>query len=89
MPETSIIDTITKTIAKVKVVLDKDNAEKKIVTSLAKVAECMNELKGCIMMAYPMGLPEHDSIAVILRGEFVTVSCLVALMYSERHDGTR
>ena len=53
---------IKKTIADAKAVLDKKQVDRKIVTNMAQLQEKIDNIRGAVMIAYPMGLPPYDEV---------------------------
>ena len=50
--------------------IDSKLAASKTVISRAKIQEALQNIKGAVMIAYPMNLPEHDIVREMLEGKF-------------------
>eukprot|EP00607_Mallomonas_marina_P003260 CAMPEP_0182427346 /NCGR_PEP_ID=MMETSP1167-20130531/17104_1 /TAXON_ID=2988 /ORGANISM="Mallomonas Sp, Strain CCMP3275" /LENGTH=227 /DNA_ID=CAMNT_0024609523 /DNA_START=225 /DNA_END=911 /DNA_ORIENTATION=- len=50
-------------------VLRKDNVLRKIITTREVLQEKLDNIRGVVTMAYPMGLPVHDTIRMTIEGE--------------------
>ena len=42
--------------------LDKKQVDRKIVTNMAQLQEKIDNIRGAVMIAYPMGLPPYDEV---------------------------
>jgi hypothetical protein len=66
-----VLSTIRKTIEEAKYYISKEyTAQKKCLTEQG-LRDLIDSLSGAIKIAYPMGLPEYDSISRILDPEFI------------------
>jgi len=48
--------------------LDPSNVQRKIATSLSVLQEKLDNIRGAVTMAYPMGLPEWDTVQLTING---------------------
>jgi len=49
--------------------LSKDNVARKVAINLAMLQEKLDNMRGAVTMAYPMGLPEYDTVRLTIEGE--------------------
>jgi len=61
-------DTIEQVINDVQSALDKNNVLRKIAISLPLLQEKMDLVRGVVIMAFPMGLPEWDTVRLTIEG---------------------
>jgi len=61
-------ETIERVCVDAESMLDKINATRKIATNLAGLTEKLDNMRGAVMMAYPMGLPEWDTVKLTIDG---------------------
>ena len=59
-------ETIERVCVDAESALDKNNVTRKITTGLANLTEKLDNMRGAVMMAYPMGLPDFDTVAMTL-----------------------
>jgi hypothetical protein len=62
-------ETITKTLENAKTTVSKDQVAANKALSKELLSEALNDIKGAITIAYPMGLPEHEPIKYILEDD--------------------
>lgn len=60
--------TMEKVCEDAEAVLSSANVQRKIATNMAMLQEKLDNMRGVVMMAYPMGLPEWDSIRLTIEG---------------------
>lgn len=53
---------IKKTIADAKAILDKNQVTRKVPCGMAQLQEKIDNIRGAVMIAYPMGLPPYDEV---------------------------
>ncbi|XP_051903073.1 cilia- and flagella-associated protein 298 isoform X2 [Hippocampus zosterae] len=53
---------LLKTVDEAKALISKKQAEVNVCVTMAVVKEALDQLRGAVMIAYPMGLPPHDPI---------------------------
>jgi len=68
-PGSDVGKVLNRTADELKAVVDKKQAERKVPLSRKKIDEAIKNIKGAVLIAYPMGLPEHDVIRCILEGK--------------------
>eukprot|EP00605_Chrysophyceae_sp_TOSAG23-4_P001017 GSChrysophyteH1.ASY1.ANO1.1118.1 assembled CDS len=61
-PGPQLRETIERVCVDAENVLDKINVQRKISVSLAGLTEKLDNMRGAVTMAYPMGLPEWDTV---------------------------
>eukprot|EP01041_Mallomonas_annulata_P000708 gene708-1360_t len=62
-------DTIEQVCRDTEAVLQKDNVTRKIPTSKAILQEKLDNMRGVVIMAYPMGLPAWDTVRLSIESE--------------------
>eukprot|EP00471_Norrisiella_sphaerica_P006774 CAMPEP_0184479054 /NCGR_PEP_ID=MMETSP0113_2-20130426/914_1 /TAXON_ID=91329 /ORGANISM="Norrisiella sphaerica, Strain BC52" /LENGTH=277 /DNA_ID=CAMNT_0026857045 /DNA_START=64 /DNA_END=897 /DNA_ORIENTATION=- len=60
---------LERTADECRAAVDVKQAERKIVISRSKIEEAIQNIRGAVLIAYPMNLPEYDIIRVILEGK--------------------
>eukprot|EP00466_Bigelowiella_natans_P004553 jgi/Bigna1/90278/estExt_fgenesh1_pg.C_660090 len=68
-PGPDVAKVLTRTADECRAAIDVQQAARKIVISRSKIEEAINNIKGAVMIAYPMNLPEHDIIRTMLEGK--------------------
>ena len=61
--------TFEKVAEDTKVYISRDQVKARVCMDLEILTEKLNNLKGAVMMAFPMGLPEYDTVRCVLEGE--------------------
>lgn len=61
-------ETIEKVCVDTEATIDPENVRRKISLSLAKLQEKLDLMRGVVMMCFPMGLPEHDTVRQTIEG---------------------
>jgi hypothetical protein len=61
-------ETIERVCVDAESMLDKINTTRKIATTRAGLTEKLDNMRGAVMMAYPMGLPEWDTVKLTIEG---------------------
>lgn len=67
-PGPQLVETIERVAKDTESVLTKEIVMKKIPLSLAMLQEKLDTIRGVVTMAYPMGLPEWDTIRLTIEG---------------------
>eukprot|EP00277_Geminigera_cryophila_P000118 CAMPEP_0179424604 /NCGR_PEP_ID=MMETSP0799-20121207/11687_1 /TAXON_ID=46947 /ORGANISM="Geminigera cryophila, Strain CCMP2564" /LENGTH=284 /DNA_ID=CAMNT_0021199087 /DNA_START=25 /DNA_END=879 /DNA_ORIENTATION=+ len=80
-PEPRLAEIITKEISNAKKVSNsKEHVERKQTVTKKYFEECLDSLRGAMMIAFPESLPEWDDVPLILKGEWEidgrTMECL-------------
>jgi cilia- and flagella-associated protein 298 len=65
---TQLSDTIERVAMDAEAVLDKNNVDRKVAVTLRILQEKLDNIRGAVTMAYPMGLPEWDSVRLGIEG---------------------
>lgn len=65
----NLSDTIERVAQDVEAILDKNNVARKIPISLNQLQEKLDLVRGAVTMAFPMGLPEWDTIRLTIEGD--------------------
>jgi hypothetical protein len=65
-PGPQLRETIERVCIDAEAALDKNNVLRKIATTRAGLTEKMDNMRGAVMMAYPMGLPEWDTVRLTI-----------------------
>lgn len=68
-PGPQLRETIERVCVDAENVLDKINVQRKISVSLAGLTEKLDNMRGAVTMAYPMGLPEWDTVRLTLESD--------------------
>eukprot|EP01040_Poterioochromonas_malhamensis_P005469 gene5469-5872_t len=63
-----LTETIERVVREVDAILDKNNITRKISITLAALTEKLDLVRGVVTMAYPMGLPEWDTVRLTIEG---------------------
>eukprot|EP01040_Poterioochromonas_malhamensis_P021732 gene21732-26286_t len=63
-----LMETFERVVRDIQSVLDKNNVTRKIPISLAILQEKLDLARGAVTMAYPMGLPEWDTVRLTIEG---------------------
>lgn len=50
-------------------IISKENASRKIAINKQMLLDRLDNMRGCVMMAFPMGLPEWDTVRLTIEGE--------------------
>jgi cilia- and flagella-associated protein 298 len=61
-----MIEMIERVCVDTESVLDKTNVTRKIATTRAMLEEKLENMRGVVIMAYPMGLPDYDNVRVAI-----------------------
>lgn len=64
--DSRVVPTLEKMCAEANAVVSKELAANRKVMSIEAIQEAIQNVKGAVMMAYPMGLPEWDPISLAL-----------------------
>uniref|UniRef100_A0A061RIM6 Upf0769 protein n=1 Tax=Tetraselmis sp. GSL018 TaxID=582737 RepID=A0A061RIM6_9CHLO len=59
---------LQKTLESAEQTVHKDNADRKISLTKKMLDDCLDEIRGAVMICYPMGLPEWDPVRGALEG---------------------
>lgn len=62
-------ETMEKVASDAEAAISKTTVDRKVVTSLAVLQDKLDNMRGAVMMAYPMGLPEWDTVRLTIEGE--------------------
>jgi len=65
-PTPQLRETIERVCVDAESMIDKINASRKIATTTAGLTEKLDNMRGAVMMAYPMGLPEWDTVRLTI-----------------------
>jgi hypothetical protein len=68
-PGPQFADTLERVAQDAEAILDKAMAQRKIAITVGMLQEKLDNIRGAVMMAYPMGLPEWDSIRCCIEGQ--------------------
>jgi len=68
-PGPRYLETMEKVAADAEAAVSKTTVERKVVTSLPLLQDKLDNIRGAVMMAYPMGLPEWDTVRATIEGE--------------------
>lgn len=63
-----LTETIERVCLDAEAILDANNAARKVSVSLALLQERLDNMRGVVIMAYPMGLPEWDTVRLTIQG---------------------
>lgn len=73
---------IEKTVANAERVLSTDHVDKGIELTMEELEEAVNEIKGALMIVWPMGLKDYEPAREILDGtEIIQGAVCVAVIY--------
>lgn len=64
-----LTETIERVCRDIEAVLDKNNVTRKISINLRMLQEKLDLVRGAVIMAYPMGLPEYDTVRMTIEGD--------------------
>lgn len=64
-----LTETIDRVARDAEEVLSKINVDRKIAVTRAILQEKLDNIRGAVIMAYPMGLPEFDTVRMTIEGE--------------------
>lgn len=67
-PPDDIAKVLHKTVDDAKALLDERQVTMKVPCQLRALDEARNNIKGAVMIAYPMGLPDYDEVRQMLEG---------------------
>lgn len=67
-PDENVAKVLTKTLDDAMAVQHKDQVAKKVPLTVAMLEEAIDTVRGAVMIAYPMGLPEWDLVRQCLEG---------------------
>jgi hypothetical protein len=62
-------ETIDKVVADTDAVLDMANVRRKVATTMAMLTERLDNMRGVVMMSYPMGLPAWDTVRLTIEND--------------------
>merc|ERR1719231_1164829 len=65
-PSDELAAVITKTVADALALTDDKNVQLKRKTVAKELEEAINNIRGAVMIVYPMGLPDYDHVRQIL-----------------------
>eukprot|EP01038_Epipyxis_sp_PR26KG_P005406 gene5406-7493_t len=63
-----LMDTIDRVVRDTLDILDKNNVQRKLAISLQMLQDKLDNIRGVTIMAYPMGLPEWDTVRLTIEG---------------------
>ncbi|XP_046898937.1 cilia- and flagella-associated protein 298 isoform X2 [Hypomesus transpacificus] len=61
-PNDKMKEVLTKTMEEAKALISKKQAQANVCVTMEMVKEALDQLRGAVMIVYPMGLPPHDPI---------------------------
>eukprot|EP01031_Cornospumella_fuschlensis_P030366 gene30366-36690_t len=64
-----LTETIERVACEVEAILDKSNVARRVSITLAALKEKLDLVRGAVTMAYPMGLPDYDTVRLSIEGE--------------------
>jgi cilia- and flagella-associated protein 298 len=67
-PGPQLRETIERVCVDAENLIQPSNIQRKITTSLADLQEKLDNMRGAVMMCYPMGLPDYDTVKLTLDG---------------------
>jgi hypothetical protein len=62
-------ETLLKCATTAEVSVSNELAKRRMATDMEKIQECIQNIKGAVMMAYPMGLPDWDPVSCAIDDE--------------------
>lgn len=62
-------ETFEKVCADAQAILDSANVKRKMAISMEMLTEKLDNMRGAVMMAYPMGLPDWDTVRATIEGD--------------------
>jgi len=65
-PSDEMASVITRTVQDAQALVAESLVQRKIATTAAALAESLNNVRGAVMIVYPMGLPDYDHVRQIL-----------------------
>lgn len=65
----SAVETLRKTLEDAALVAHKDQVAKKVKLTKKMLEEAVDNVRGAVMICFPMGLPEFDPVRAILEGD--------------------
>ncbi|KAJ3589397.1 hypothetical protein NHX12_010242 [Muraenolepis orangiensis] len=65
-PGDQMKEVLMRTVEEAKALISKKQAQASVCVTIEMVKEALNQLRGVVMMVYPMGLPPHDPIRMEL-----------------------
>lgn len=68
-PGPKYLETMEKVAADAEAAVSKSSVDRKVVTTLALLQDKLDNIRGSVMMAYPMGLPEWDTVKMTIDGD--------------------
>ena len=68
-PGPKFLETMEKVAADADAAISKTTVDRKVVTTMAVLQDKLDNIRGSVMMAYPMGLPEWDTVKLTIEGE--------------------
>ena len=69
-PGPRLVETMEKVASDAEAAISKTTVDRKVTTSLAVLQDKLDNIRGAVMMAYPMGLPEWDTVRLTIEGEY-------------------
>ena len=63
-----LVETFERVCVDAEGILDKSNVTRKLAVSTAMLTEKLDNMRGAVMMAYPMGLPDFDTVRLTIEG---------------------
>lgn len=70
-PSAELAETLNRMCDDAAAIIHKTQVDRKVPINVPMLQERVDNIRGAVMMAYPMGLPEHDVIRLILEGNEV------------------
>jgi len=68
-PSQSMKDVLLKTVADAKSLLSKNQLENRVCVTKGMLDEAFSNIKGATMIVYPMGMPPHEEVRIILEND--------------------
>ncbi|KAL7460212.1 hypothetical protein ACHAXS_000675 [Conticribra weissflogii] len=69
-PDKKMAEILNREVRSLEEYIDKYQARNKVALTLPEIAEKINNVRGAVTMAYPMGLPDWDLAQIALDGSF-------------------
>lgn len=67
-PNDKMKEVLTKTVDEAKALISKKQAQANVCVTLDMVKDALDQLRGAVMIVYPMGLPPHDPVRMEMEG---------------------
>nr|XP_033803834.1 cilia- and flagella-associated protein 298 [Geotrypetes seraphini] len=85
-PNEKMQDVLKKTIEEAKALISKKQAQANVCVTMEMVKDALDQLRGAVIIVYPMGLPPHDPIRMEFEGKEDLSGTQASLQIIEKAD---